>query len=102
MQHMNRDKAHPFQMRVSADWLRKIDAWRRIQADLPSRAEAIRRLVGMGLRFGIKVEDKVQTPKGRGSVEEIMSAIGRVSIVMESGDAHSFALSEISMLDDED
>ena len=30
-------------------WLAKIDDWRRQQADLPSRAEAIRRLVEKGL-----------------------------------------------------
>lgn len=39
----------PFQMRTSEDWLRKIDDWRRKQPDLPSRAEAIRRLVEKGL-----------------------------------------------------
>jgi hypothetical protein len=32
-------------MRVSDDFLRSIDAWRRKQPDKPSRAEAIRRLV---------------------------------------------------------
>lgn len=30
-------------------WIDKIDAWRRVQADLPPRAEAIRRLVDKGL-----------------------------------------------------
>ena len=35
----------PFQMRVTEDFLRVIDDWRRKQPDLPSRAEAIRRLV---------------------------------------------------------
>lgn len=30
-------------------WMEKIDDWRRKQADLPSRAEAIRRLVEKGL-----------------------------------------------------
>jgi len=38
-----------FQMRASADWLKRIDDWRRQQVDLPSRAEAIRRLVEIGL-----------------------------------------------------
>jgi hypothetical protein len=32
-------------MRVSETFLRTVDAWRRNQADLPSRAEAIRRMV---------------------------------------------------------
>ena len=40
------------QMRVSQDFLRSIDEWRRHQQDLPSRAEAIRRLVEMGLEAG--------------------------------------------------
>jgi len=32
-------------MRVSEDFLRTVDDWRRNQVDLPSRAEAIRRMV---------------------------------------------------------
>lgn len=44
------EKTKPFQMRVSPEWLAMIDAWRREQPDLPSRAEAIRRLVEKGLR----------------------------------------------------
>ncbi len=43
------EKTRPFQMRVSPDWLEMIDEWRRKQADLPSRAEAIRRLVNIAL-----------------------------------------------------
>ena len=39
-----------FQMRASDEWLAKIDDWRRQQPDLPSRAEAIRRLVDLGLQ----------------------------------------------------
>jgi hypothetical protein len=38
-----------FQMRVSAEFLAKLDAWRREQPDLPARAEAIRRLVDTAL-----------------------------------------------------
>ena len=41
-----------FQMRASEEWLRKIDDWRRQQPDIPSRAEAIRRLVDKGLSAG--------------------------------------------------
>ena len=33
-----------------ASWVRKIDAWRREQPDLPNISEAIRRLVDAGLR----------------------------------------------------
>jgi hypothetical protein len=43
------EKTKPFQMRVSPEWLEIVDNWRRTQADIPSRAEAIRRLVEKGL-----------------------------------------------------
>jgi hypothetical protein len=46
---MTREKAHTFQMRVAPEWLAIIDDWRRQQPDIPSRAEAIRRLVEKGL-----------------------------------------------------
>jgi hypothetical protein len=49
-QHMALKNDRPFQMRVSDDWLRTIDDWRRQQPDLPSRAEAIRRLVDKALK----------------------------------------------------
>jgi hypothetical protein len=49
MQDMVREKTHPFQMRVSPEWLETIDNWRRQQPDIPSRAEAIRRLVEKAL-----------------------------------------------------
>lgn len=40
------------QMRVSADFLAKVDEWRRAQPDLPNRSEAIRRLVELALTGG--------------------------------------------------
>ena len=43
----------PFQMRVSEEFLRKVDDWRRRQKDLPSRAEAIRRLVELAAALKI-------------------------------------------------
>ena len=39
-----------FQMRVSEAFLKSIDDWRRKQPDIPGRADAIRRLVEMGLK----------------------------------------------------
>jgi len=45
-----REKDRVFQMRVSAGWLKLVDDWRRKQPDLPSRAEAVRRLVERGLK----------------------------------------------------
>jgi hypothetical protein len=40
----------PFQMRASAEFLKSLDKWRAKQEDKPSRAEAIRRLVELGLK----------------------------------------------------
>ena len=40
-----RTQDRPFQMRVSESFLRMVDDWRRSQTDIPSRAEAIRRMV---------------------------------------------------------
>lgn len=37
-------------MRVSPSFIKAIDDWRRKQADLPTRSEAIRRLVEIGLK----------------------------------------------------
>lgn len=41
-----------FEMRLDQETLREIEAWRARQADVPSRAEAIRRLVDLALRSG--------------------------------------------------
>ena len=38
-----------FQMRASQEFLDRIDDWRRAQADIPPRSEAIRRLVELAL-----------------------------------------------------
>lgn len=38
-----------FQMRANDDWLVRLDDWRRQQAEIPSRAEAIRILVALGI-----------------------------------------------------
>lgn len=43
------EKTRPFQMRVAPEWLDRIDEWRRTQPDIPSRAEAIRRMVDQAL-----------------------------------------------------
>jgi len=46
---MAQNSTKPFQMRTSPTWLSQLDEWRRKQPDLPSRAEAVRRLVQRGL-----------------------------------------------------
>lgn len=44
------DAMKPFQMRYDDEWMARIDEWRRKQPDIPSRAEAIRRIVDMVLK----------------------------------------------------
>jgi len=44
------EKTERFEMRVASAFLAAIDEWRRKQPDLPSRAEAIRRLVEQALK----------------------------------------------------
>jgi hypothetical protein len=41
-------------MRVSDEFLKSIDKWRAKQEDKPSRAEAMRRLVEIGLKAKVK------------------------------------------------
>jgi uncharacterized protein len=48
-----------FEMRFDQGTLNEIDAWRTSQDDLPSRAEAIRRLIGAGLASSDKKEIKI-------------------------------------------
>lgn len=43
------DDILPYQIRLSTVFWQKVDAWRRVQPDIPTRAEAIRRLVEAGL-----------------------------------------------------
>lgn len=41
---------HVLQVRCNDDFLTQIDNWRRQQPDLPSRAEALRRLATLSLK----------------------------------------------------
>ena len=41
-------------VRVDQEFLRRLDAWRKNQDDLPGRPEAIRRLVELGLKAKAK------------------------------------------------
>jgi metal-responsive CopG/Arc/MetJ family transcriptional regulator len=42
---MHGGREHRFVMRVDQDFLDRVDDWRRRQKDLPSRSEAVRRMV---------------------------------------------------------
>jgi uncharacterized protein len=42
-------KTERFELRITSELLVRIDEWRRKQVDLPSRSEAFRRLVELGL-----------------------------------------------------
>ncbi|WP_417790641.1 hypothetical protein [Terasakiella pusilla] len=42
-----------FHMRVSPEFIKILDDWRRTQPDIPSRAESIRRLVMQGHAFDV-------------------------------------------------
>jgi hypothetical protein len=44
----------PVMVRLQSGLLEQIDAWRRAEADLPSRAEAMRRLASSALKRGAK------------------------------------------------
>jgi hypothetical protein len=43
------DKNSRFELRTSTEFLQAIDDWRRQQPEIPSRADAIRRLVELGI-----------------------------------------------------
>jgi hypothetical protein len=43
------DKMLQFMIRATPDLIARIDDWRRVQPDLPGRAEAVRRLVELGM-----------------------------------------------------
>ncbi|WP_313326232.1 hypothetical protein [Sphingobium yanoikuyae] len=59
------------QMRVSEDWLAMIDDWRRFQPDIPSRAEAIRRLVGCALAFESVADKAISALRNPESADEV-------------------------------
>jgi hypothetical protein len=56
-------------MRLSNEFLERLDVWRRKQADLPSRAESIRRLTAAMLQIlDEDADNKVGKPKKRKGV----------------------------------
>src|SRR5690349_19237025 len=55
-------KTERFELRLDEDILERIDSWRSRQSDLPSRAEAVRRLVERG--FGAEGVQRVSFTDG--------------------------------------
>ena len=47
--HLMNAKSERFEMRLSPELIAQLDQWRREQPDLPPRAEAVRRLIELGL-----------------------------------------------------
>jgi hypothetical protein len=43
-----KNKTERFELRLSKEMLARLDDWRRLQPDLPTRAGAIRRLIDLG------------------------------------------------------
>ena len=54
-----------FQMRVNEELMEALNDWRRKQPDIPSRTEAIRRLVLRGIEADAKAEAEAAAPKRR-------------------------------------
>src|SRR2546423_13492945 len=68
-----RTQDRPFQIRVSGSFLQMVDDWRRRQIDVPSRAEAIRRMVELAIKANKKPETverrtRMMRRGGRGGV----------------------------------
>jgi len=54
-----------FELRLPPELGDEIDEWRRIQPDLPPRAEAARRLIEIGLGHPGKTAELKKTKRGR-------------------------------------
>lgn len=55
-------KTERLEMRVRPEWLAKIDEWRRVQPSIPSRSDAVRALVDLGLKVSSS-EKRQSDPK---------------------------------------
>ena len=51
------------QIRASAEFVRQVDDWRRHQTDVPTRAEAVRRLVEKAIEADKAADRKHETGK---------------------------------------
>lgn len=69
------------QMRASEEFIRSIDDWRRHQEDLPPRAEAIRRLIAMGIKAEPILRDVMKMLvelRGTGPTHELDQHINQI------------------------
>ncbi len=78
-----------FTMRVSDEFLRLVDEWRRRSQDIPGRSEAIRRMVGLGSTMtemheviGLIADAIAQTDKSR-RTELLTEALASYSVLVE-------------------
>ena len=75
-------KSERFEMRLEPATLRRVDDWRATQPDLPSRAEAIRRLINSGLS---KDERKFRPSSGEKLIIAMLCDLYRQLNVEEGG-----------------
>ena len=75
-------KSERFEMRLEPATLRRVDDWRAAQPDLPSRAEAIRRLINSGLS---KDERKFRPSSGEKLIIAMLCDLYRQLNVEEGG-----------------
>lgn len=72
------------QLVASKEFGQKVDAWRRTQSDLPSRSEAIRRLVYLGLvhdeEYPMRLITAILRPHKYGAVRDALSDLGVTGI----------------------
>jgi hypothetical protein len=60
---MSEDQATPVLVRLSPEQIRRLDDWRRAQPDLPTRPEAIRRLMDRAFVKPLPKPVKVSRPR---------------------------------------
>ncbi len=72
------------QLVASKEFGQKVDSWRRTQSDLPSRSEAIRRLVYLGLvheeEHPMRLITAIVRPHKYGAVRDALSELGVTGI----------------------
>jgi hypothetical protein len=86
-------KSERFEMRLDEDILARVDRWRAMQDDVPSRAEGMRRLVELGLTR--TTSDAVRLSDGEKLIVTMMSDIYK-HLKLTKGDIDPDFLSEVT------